>query len=63
MHRTCILLLLLSSLAFAQNAPAPRASAKDYQASTVESQYSIGAKLLSKTQIQNSFATPWPGAT
>jgi len=61
MHRTCIFLLLLSSLAFAQNPPAPRASAKDYQASKVESQYSIGAKLLSKTQIQNSIATPLAG--
>jgi hypothetical protein len=55
------LLLLLSSLALAQNPPAPRASAKDYQASTIEAQYSIGAKLLSKTQIQNSFATPLAG--
>jgi hypothetical protein len=61
MHRTCILVVLLSSLAFAQNPPAPRASAKDYQASKVESQYSIGAKLLSKTQIQNSFATALAG--
>lgn len=58
MNRICVLLLLTSSLAFAQNPPAPRASAKDYQASEVESQYSIGAKLLSKTQVQNSFATP-----
>lgn len=61
MHRTCILLVLLSSLTLAQNPPSPRASAKDYQASKVESRYSIGAKLLSKTQIQNSFATPLAG--
>ncbi len=61
MHRACIFLLLWSSLALAQTLPAPRASAKDYQASKVESQYSIGAKLLSKTQIQNSFATPLAG--
>lgn len=61
MNRICVLLLLTSSLAFAQNPPAPRASVKDYQASQVESQYSIGAKLLSKTQIQNSFATPLAG--
>jgi hypothetical protein len=61
MHRTCVFLLLLSSVAFAQNPPAPRASAKDYQASHVDSQYSIGARLLSRTQIQNSFATPLAG--
>jgi hypothetical protein len=51
---------LACSLA-AQSPPAPRSSAKDYQASKVESQYSIGAKLLSKTQVQNSFATPLAG--
>ncbi len=61
MHRTCIFVVLLSCLALAQNPPAPHASAKDYQASKVESQYSIGAKLLSKTQIQNSFATALAG--
>jgi hypothetical protein len=61
MYRTCIFLLLLSSLALAQNPPAPRPSAKDYQSSQTESQYSVGAKLLSKTQIQNSFATPLAG--
>ncbi len=61
MRRTCILFVLLSTLALAQNLPTPRASASDYQASKVESQYSIGAKLLSKTQIQNSFATPLAG--
>jgi len=61
MHRTCLVLLLLSSLAVAQNRPAPRASAKDYPASKIEAQYSIGARLLSKTQIQNSFATPLAG--
>lgn len=61
MYRTCIFLLLLSSSALAQNPPAPRSSAKDYKASGVESQYSIGAKLLSKTQVQNSFATPLAG--
>ena len=61
MHRLCILVLLLTSFAVAQNPPAPRASAKDYQASQVESQYSIGAKVLSKTQVQNSFATPLAG--
>lgn len=62
MHRTCLLLLLLlSSLVAAQNPPAPRAAAKDYQASKVEAQYSLGAKLLSKTQVQNSFATALAG--
>ena len=61
MHRISILLVLLCSLAFAQNPPAPRASVKDYPSSKTESEYSIGAKLLSKTQIQNSFATPLAG--
>lgn len=61
MRRASIFLLLLSSLAFAQNPPAPRSSAKDYQASAVQSQYSVGARLLSKTQVQNSFATPLAG--
>ena len=40
---------------------APRASAKDYPASKSEAQYAIGAKMLSKTQVQNSFATPLAG--
>lgn len=48
-------------LAVAQNAPTPRPSAKDYPASGAESEYSIGAKMLSKTQVQNSFATPLAG--
>lgn len=61
MHRTFLFVLLLSSLAFAQNPPSPRPSAKDYQASKTESQYSVGAKVLSKTQIQNTFATPLAG--
>ena len=61
MYRSCTLLLLLSSFALAQNSPSPRSSAGDYQASKTESQYSIGAKVLSKTQVQNSFATPLAG--
>lgn len=61
MNRLFAPFLLLFSLicpVFAQNAPAPRASAKDYASSKLEPQYSIGAKLLSKTQVQASFATP-----
>ena len=62
MNRALSSILLVGSLAcsvaLAQNPPAPRASAKDYASSKAEAQYSIGAKLLSKTQIQNSFATP-----
>lgn len=61
MRRTSIFLLLVASLAFAQSLPKPRSSASDYQASAVESHYSLGAKLLSKTQVQNSFATPLAG--
>ncbi len=53
--------VMACSMVSAQNPPAPLASAKDYPASKVESQYSIGAKMLSKTQIQNSFATPLAG--
>jgi hypothetical protein len=45
----------------AQNPPAPCASAKDYASSKIETQYSIGAKLLSKKQVQNSFAAPLAG--
>src|SRR5271169_120444 len=53
--------LLICTLADAQIPPAPRASAADYPASQTQSQYSIGAKVLSKTQLQNSFATPLAG--
>ena len=49
------------ALASAQNPPAPRASATEYPASQMQPQYSIGAKVLSKTQIQNSFAAPLAG--
>jgi len=64
MNRFLASVVLLGCLACslaAQNPPAPRASANDYASSKVESQYSIGAKLLSKTQIQNSFATALAG--
>ena len=50
--------LFLSGSLIAQNPPAPRASAGAYPASKAESQYSIGAKLLPKAQVQNTFATP-----
>ncbi len=56
-----LLVTLVGCQVFAQNPPAPRASAADYSASKVESQYSVGAKLLSKSQVQNSFATPLAG--
>ena len=52
---------LICSVVRAQNPPAPRSSASDYGSSAQESQYSIGAKLLSKTQVQNTFATPLSG--
>jgi hypothetical protein len=61
MNRGFASLLLVGFLAgslVSQNPPVPRSSATDYGSSKVESQYSIGAKLLSKTQIQNSFTTP-----
>jgi hypothetical protein len=50
--------LLNCCMAVGQNPPAPRASATAYPASKVQPAYSIGAKQLSKTQVQNSFATP-----
>jgi hypothetical protein len=50
--------LFVASLTVAQVAPTPRASASAYPASKTQSAYSIGAKQLSKTQIQNSLATP-----
>jgi hypothetical protein len=53
--------VLIGSLMWAQNPPTPRAAAKDYPSSKAESQYSIGAKMLTKTQVQNSFATPLAG--
>ena len=53
--------LLDCCLAFGQNSPAPRASAGAYPASKVQPVYSIGAKQLSKTEVQNSFATPLAG--
>jgi hypothetical protein len=49
--------LLGCSLASGQTPP-PRESAAAYPASKVESVYSLGVKRLSKTQIQNTFATP-----
>ena len=53
--------LLNACLAVGQSAPAPRASATAYPASKVQPVYSIGAKRLSKTEVQNSFATPLAG--
>jgi hypothetical protein len=53
--------LLSGCVAVGQNAPAPRASAAAYPASKVQPVYSIGAKQLSKTEVQNSFATPLAG--
>jgi hypothetical protein len=53
--------LLNCCLAVGQNPPAPRASAAAYPASQVQPVYSIGAKQLSKTEVQNSFATPLAG--
>jgi hypothetical protein len=53
--------LLNCCLAIGQNPPAPRASAGAYPASKVQPVYSIGAKRLSKTEVQNSFATPLAG--
>jgi hypothetical protein len=53
--------LLDCCLAFGQSSPAPRASAAAYPASKVQPVYSIGAKQLSKTEVQNSFATPLAG--
>ena len=53
--------LLNCCVAVGQNAPSPRASAAAYPASEVHPVYSIGAKQLSKTEVQNSFATPLAG--
>jgi hypothetical protein len=53
--------LLNCCLAVGQNSPAPRASAAAYPASKAQPVYSIGAKRLSKTEVQNSFATPLAG--
>jgi hypothetical protein len=53
--------LLNCCLAVGQNTPAPRTSAGAYPASRVQPVYSIGAKRLSKTEVQNSFATPLAG--
>jgi hypothetical protein len=53
--------LLNCCLAIGQNPPAPRASAGAYPASKVQPVFSIGAKRLSKTEVQNSFATPLAG--
>ena len=53
--------LLNCCLAVGQNPPAPRASAAAYPVSKVQPVYSIGAKQLSKTEVQNSFATPLAG--
>jgi len=53
--------LLNCCVAVGQNPPPPRASAGAYPASKVQPVYSIGAKRLSKTEVQNSFATPLAG--
>jgi hypothetical protein len=53
--------LFNACMAVGQNSPAPRASATAYPASKVQPVYSIGAKRLSKTEVQNSFATPLAG--
>ena len=53
--------LLNCCLAVGQNPPAPRASAAAYPVSKVQPVYSIGAKQLSKTEVQSSFATPLAG--
>ena len=53
--------LLNCCVAVGQNPPAPRASAAAYPASNVQPVYSIGAKQLSKTEVQNSFATRLAG--
>ena len=53
--------LLNCCLAVGQNPPGPRASAAAYPVSKVQPVYSIGAKQLSKTEVQNSFATPLAG--
>lgn len=53
--------VLMGSLVYAQNPVSPRATAKDYPASKAESQYSVGAKMLTKTQVQNTFASPLAG--
>jgi len=53
--------LLNCCLAVGQNPPAPRASAGAYPVSKVQPVYSIGAKRLTKTEVQNSFATPLAG--
>ena len=53
--------LLNCCVAVGQNSPAPRASAAAYPASKTQPVYSIGAKRLSKTEVQNSFATPLAG--
>ena len=53
--------VLMSSFVWAQSTPAPRAAVTDYPASKAETQYSVGAKMLTKTQIQNTFASPLAG--
>ena len=53
--------LLNCCVAVGQSSPAPRASAAAYPASKAQPVYSIGAKRLSKTEVQNSFATPLAG--
>jgi hypothetical protein len=54
-------ILLSGTLAIAQNTPSPRASAAAYPSHQAQTAYSIGAKQLSKTEVQNSFATPMAG--
>src|SRR5580698_8598035 len=53
--------LLNCCVAVGQSSPTPRASAAAYPASKAQPLYSIGAKRLSKTEVQNSFATPLAG--
>jgi hypothetical protein len=53
--------LLNCCFALGQTTPAPRGSAAAYPSSTTRPVYSIGAKQLSKTEVNNSFATPLAG--
>ncbi|HEX8797713.1 MAG TPA: hypothetical protein VF772_03830 [Terriglobales bacterium] len=57
LHAVVLFTVALACSVLPAQTLAPRASAKDYPASKSEAQYAIGAKMLSKTQVQNSFAT------
>jgi hypothetical protein len=59
--RSLLFTVLSGCMAMAQNTPTPRASAAAYPAHQAKPIYSIGAKQLSKTEVQNSFATPMAG--